>query len=276
MVAGLIGLQLTAVAQSEASSGPGDTPSVSESAKAETMTPARPVVAACLATPGQPGVMVAPQVAGAASGATAADAASAEASTGVGRGAGGTCLAANSVPLSGGAAAAESSTSNVEKVAAASAAPTMTPVSAAEHAKPEAAPSRPVESAEVASKVAANSAEKPHKSARPPVGIVKAWWPQPTPNRLNLRFAGEASFGQAVVLLFDAPFSDTANADANIAVQDARGKPVMGHWLVATGNPHMLVFKAESGKYQVKIGAGLKTQAGLVVGASSSGPVYLR
>lgn len=108
-----------------------------------------------------------------------------------------------------------------------------------------------------------------------PTEPLTAWWPQATPGALNLSFAGEASFGSAIVLLFDGAFDDAASANQHVKVLGSNGKPVQGRWVLA-GNPNMLLFKADPGVYTLKVEEGLSAQGDRKLAEPSSGQVYLR
>lgn len=108
-----------------------------------------------------------------------------------------------------------------------------------------------------------------------PLEPLKAWWPQATQGGLNLQFAGEASFGSAIALLFDSAFDDAGSANRHVKVVGSNGEPVQGRWVLA-GNPNMLLFKADPGVYTLKIEEGLSAQGNRKLGAPSSGQVYLR
>lgn len=104
----------------------------------------------------------------------------------------------------------------------------------------------------------------------------KVWWSAPASGRLNLRFAGEAAFGQAIALLFDAPFADPASADAHVQVLNRAGKAVSGKWQVVKSNPQMLALKAAPGTYTIRIGSDLVASNGLRFKQDAEGKVLVR
>lgn len=115
----------------------------------------------------------------------------------------------------------------------------------------------------------------PRSTLQSPTEKIEAWWPPATPGKLNLRFAGEASFGGAIALLFDGAFEDAASVNEHVKVLDSKGKQVRGRWVLSS-NPQMLLLKAGSGLYRIDIIEGLSSRGDLKLGAPSGGPVYLR
>ncbi|MGH8518843.1 MAG: hypothetical protein ACREUE_15435 [Panacagrimonas sp.] len=108
-----------------------------------------------------------------------------------------------------------------------------------------------------------------------PESAKKAWWPATVSGKLNLTYAGEASFTGAIALLFDGAFKSAGSANQNIQVIDGNGSPIHGNWLVST-NRQMLLFGAPPGLYTVSVGAGLVDQGGRSVSSPSEGPVFVR
>lgn len=127
----------------------------------------------------------------------------------------------------------------------------------------------------------AEAAPAPKPKAKPkapkvaPAEAKLAWWPAKTAGKLNLTYAGEASFTKAIVLLFDGAFDSAQSADDNIQVTTKSGQAVAGQWLVAKGNPQMLLFNVDPGLYQVSVGGGLTDKGGRGLGAASSGLVFV-
>lgn len=157
------------------------------------------------------------------------------------------------------------------------------PAPAVEPAPAKAAPAQDPEESKPAPKTSPKPAPKPapepkpeKKKARPtpPSEPLKAWWPQPKPDALNLLFAGDASFGRAIALFFDQEFEGPESANEHIKVMGPGGKSVDGSWLVSS-NPKMLLFKAVPGTYQVEILEGLTAKDDKKLGASSKGIVYI-
>ena len=149
---------------------------------------------------------------------------------------------------------------------------------------PAAAPAEPVVSdnssfSEPAAEAA--PAPKPKAKAKPkapkvaPPEAKLAWWPAKTDGKLNLTYAGEASFTKAIVLLFDGNFETPESANQNIKVTAKDGSAVAGQWLVAKGNPQMLLFNVAPGLYKVSVGSGLSDKGGRALGAASSGQVFV-
>ena len=128
---------------------------------------------------------------------------------------------------------------------------------------------------------AASVPVKPKKTAAPrrespSKETSQVWWPAPESGRLNLRFAGEAAFGQAIALLFDAPFADPASADAHVQVLNRAGKVISGKWQVVKSNPQMLALKAAPGTYTIRIGSDLVASNGLRFKQDAEGKVLVR
>lgn len=149
-------------------------------------------------------------------------------------------------------------------------------------AAPEPAPAmepEPAPVAEVAAEPAPAAAPKPRKPKAPKVAppeAKQAWWPaSKTSGKLNLTYAGEASFTKAIVLLFDGAFANADGANQHVKVTTKSGKPVQGKWLVAKGNPQMLLFNAEPGLYKVEVGEGLTDKGNRALAAASSGLVFI-
>ena len=105
----------------------------------------------------------------------------------------------------------------------------------------------------------------------------KAWWPDENPNKLSLVYAGQASFKQAIVLMFNGAFFNTDSITANLKVTDHSGKAVNGTWELGENNRRMLVFAVPAkGSYKVSVGSGLTDNKGRKLGARLSGPVQVR
>lgn len=159
-----------------------------------------------------------------------------------------------------------------------SAAATPSADSGAEPAAPEpAAAPEPVAAYEPQAEVA-EAAPKPAAKARKPKvpeTVKKAWWPAKQAGKLNLTYAGEASFTKAVALLFDGAFETPASANQNIVVKNKAGKKLEGTWFVSP-NKQMLLFNVGGpGVYTVEVGAGLTDKGNRSLGAASAGPVYV-
>lgn len=131
------------------------------------------------------------------------------------------------------------------------------------------------------SEPATEAAPAPKPKAKPkapkvaPPEAKLAWWPAKTAGKLNLTYAGEASFTKAIVLLFDGAFDTAQSANDNIKVTTKSGQAVAGQWLVAKGNPQMLLFNVDPGLYKVSVGSGLSDKGGRGLGAASSGMVFV-
>lgn len=115
---------------------------------------------------------------------------------------------------------------------------------------------------------------KTSKPKAPPPEVKTAWWPDKTAGKLNLTYAGDASFTKAIVLLFDGTFDSADSANQNVMVKTTKGETVPGQWLVAT-NRQMLLFNVDPGLYTVEIGGGLTDKGGRTLAAASSGPVFI-
>lgn len=120
---------------------------------------------------------------------------------------------------------------------------------------------------------------KPQPKAPPklhtaPLDLKAAWWPPAQSGKLNLVYAGGASFTKAIALLFDGEFANPDSANAHIKVRTPSGKAVNGRWQVAA-NPKMLLFSADPGFYTVVVGEGLQDKNERAISASSAGPVFI-
>lgn len=116
------------------------------------------------------------------------------------------------------------------------------------------------------------------KTSKPrvaPPEVKTAWWPANTAGKLNLTYAGDASFTKAIVLLFDGTFDSADSANQNVVVKSAKGESVPGQWLVATANRQMLLFNVDPGLYTVELGGGLTDKGGRALAAAATGPVYI-
>lgn len=115
----------------------------------------------------------------------------------------------------------------------------------------------------------------PHRQS-PSRETLQVWWPAPESGRLNLRFAGEAAFGQAIALLFDAPFTNPASADAHVQVLNRAGTVLKGRWQVVKSNPQMLALMAAPGTYTIRIGSDLVASNGLRFKQDAEGKILVR
>lgn len=126
-----------------------------------------------------------------------------------------------------------------------------------------------------ASKPKSPSAGKAASSSKKaPKEVKTAWWPAKADGKLNITYAGEASFTKAIVLLLDGTFDSPESANKNVVVKTKGGAPVKGQWLVAT-NKQMLLFNVAPGLYTVEVGAGLTDKGGRTLAAAASGPVFV-
>lgn len=116
---------------------------------------------------------------------------------------------------------------------------------------------------------------KPRAPKKAPAEAKVAWWPAKTPGKLNLAYAGEASFTKAIVLMFDGAFDNADSANQHIKVTPQKGGAVKGKWLLATGNKQMLLLDVAPGLYTVEIGEGLTDKGNRSLGAASSGAVFI-
>lgn len=119
----------------------------------------------------------------------------------------------------------------------------------------------------------------PPRRPSAPIAVPKeareAWWPATVSGKLNLRHASQASFAEAIVLLFDGAFETPESANQYIQVKDSKGAAVRGRWVVAT-NRQMLLFNAAPGIYSVEVGSGLVDKGGRSISGASSGLVAVR
>lgn len=234
-----------------------------DQAASTSATPTRATLGMCWATPDQPKAPdPAVEVSAAQDASKPAD----------GAAAGGACMVGSRLSPGGSSSAVATSAPAEAKPEAPASVPASAPtpeapaVAVAREDSPAASPPRASKPKSVARKV----------KVTPPPEAMQAWWPPATPGRLNVRFAGEASFGSAIALLFDAPFDQAASVNQHVKVLDSRKKPVPGQWVLAKGNPQMLLFKTQPGAYKLSIEEGLSAQGDLKLGAPSSGLVYVR
>lgn len=125
---------------------------------------------------------------------------------------------------------------------------------------------------------APKAAAKPKAPAAPKVAppeTKQAWWPAKAAGKLNLTYAGSASFTKAIVLMFDGTFENATAANEHIKVTNKAGKPVEGQWLVAKGNPQMLLYSVPPGVYSVAVGEGLTDKGNRAIAAAASGAVFV-
>lgn len=108
-----------------------------------------------------------------------------------------------------------------------------------------------------------------------PDAARRVWWPAKTAGKLNLTYAGQASFSAAIALLFDGDFETPESANQNIQVKDSKGRAVHGRWVVAS-NRQMLLFKAVPGLYSIEVGSGLADKGGRGISAPSAGLVFVQ
>lgn len=150
---------------------------------------------------------------------------------------------------------------------------------------PEAAPKVPEAAPKIADAPRRKAAPTPKPSSKPsskppmpksaPAEARTAWWPAKAPGKLNLVYAGEASFTKAIVLLFDGPFDNGDSANQHVKVTTGGGETVKGKWLVATGNPRMLLFNVGPGLYRLDVGSGMTDKDGRAISAASGGLVFV-
>lgn len=118
--------------------------------------------------------------------------------------------------------------------------------------------------------------KQPYHPLPPAAAALRAWWaPSGTPKADGFRlvYAGEASFTNAIVLLFSKPVQTSA-AD-HIRVIGDHGKTVTGTWSASDKNPRMLIFKTKPGPYTVVVPGAVKDTEGGTLGTGRSGPVYV-
>lgn len=111
---------------------------------------------------------------------------------------------------------------------------------------------------------------------QPPAEALKTWWPAAEAGKLNLRFAGEAAFGEAIALLFDAPFSDPSSLAQHVEVKNRAGKTVEAKWQIVTSNPQMVALRVPPGLYEVRVGESLAAANGLRFQRTAEGKIFVR
>lgn len=141
---------------------------------------------------------------------------------------------------------------------------------------PEPEPAMAAPAAEPAAAAPAKPKPKAQKVPKvQPAETKLVWWPAKTAGKLNLTYAGNASFTKAIVLIFDGAFDDGSKANEHIKVTTKAGAAVEGQWLVAKGNPQMLLYSVPPGIYKVSVGSGLTDKGNRPVAAESSGLVFV-
>ena len=122
---------------------------------------------------------------------------------------------------------------------------------------------------------AAKAAAAPTRTIGNGQDVISAWWKkQPSSDRLNLVYAGEASSEKAVVLMFDNAV-DGAAADSQIKLVNAKGDVQSGSW-TSGGNPRLIAFKGvPAGRYTVIVAPAMADTSGKTVGSELVGPVYV-
>lgn len=142
--------------------------------------------------------------------------------------------------------------------------------------KPETAPKiADAPSRKKAPPSAPKATSKPPMPKSAPAEARTAWWPAKVSGKLNLVYAGEASFTKAIVLLFDGAFDNGDSANQNVRVTTRGGEAVKGKWLVATGNRQMLLFNVGPGLYRLDVGSGMADKDGRAISAASGGLVFV-
>lgn len=194
-------------------------------------------------------------------------------------------LAASSEPSSGeqaapapGAVAAQghpggAAAPAVESEPAVEATPEPTPEPEAQ-AQPQPAPaavSRPVQRKRPAP---VRRVAKPNP--RPSDDELTAWWPAAEDGSLQLQFAGEASFTQAIALLFDGSFDDVSSINERVVVKTRDGRRVRGQWLLNLQNDKMALFNSGPGTFEVSVSEGIVDRDGRTMSSSASGLVYVK
>lgn len=116
---------------------------------------------------------------------------------------------------------------------------------------------------------------KPRAPKKTPEEAKVAWWPAKAPGKLNVNFAGEASFTKAIVMVFDGAFDNADSANQNIKVTPKKGGKVNGEWKVANGNKQMLLLNVDPGLYTVEIGAGLTDKGNRTIASAATGAVFV-
>lgn len=157
--------------------------------------------------------------------------------------------------------------------AAAEPAPEPVPVTASEPAP------APEMAAPVFEEAAPAPKPKPKPKSRAPKKTPEeakvAWWPAKTAGKLNINYAGEASFTKAIVIMFDGAFDNADSANQHIKVTPKQGGKVNGKWLVAEGNKQMLLLNVAPGLYTVEVGEGLTDKGNRGVAAAATGAVFV-
>ncbi|MDH4459051.1 MAG: hypothetical protein QE272_10130 [Nevskia sp.] len=122
---------------------------------------------------------------------------------------------------------------------------------------------------------AAKPAAAPTRTIGNGQDVISAWWKkQPSSDRLNLVYAGEASSEKAVVLMFDSAV-DSAAAGSQIKLVNAKGDVQSGSWSSGS-NPRLIAFKGvPTGRYTVIVAAAMADTSGKTVGSELVGPVYV-
>lgn len=111
---------------------------------------------------------------------------------------------------------------------------------------------------------------------RPSDAELVAWWPEPEAGKLNLRFAGEAAFTQAIVLLFDGSFDQADSINEHVVVKTREGRRVRGQWMVNVQNDRMALFNSGPGTFKVSVSNGIEAGDGRTLSTDSEGLVYVK
>ncbi|MGH8480925.1 MAG: hypothetical protein ACRES8_00510, partial [Nevskiaceae bacterium] len=144
----------------------------------------------------------------------------------------------------------------------------------AEPAPPASAPpAPPTETA----KAESPTTTKPARATQE-ADAIKPWWPDASKlpaNQLKLQYAGQVQGQSAIALLFSAPLKlDTVQQ--HVTVRSASGEAVAGDWTLGK-NPKLAVLGGlEPGRYTVILNPQIADQQGFMLGATLTGPVYVK
>lgn len=108
-----------------------------------------------------------------------------------------------------------------------------------------------------------------------PEETKQVWWPAQQSGKLNITYAGNVSFTKAIAIVTDGAHIDGAKANEHITVTTKAGKAVPGQWLVAKGNPQMLLYSVPPGVYKVTVGQGMSDRGNRSMPSEASGLVWV-
>lgn len=147
-------------------------------------------------------------------------------------------------------------------------------------AAPEATPPEPMapETTPAETPKADTAATTTPARTAPAADAIKPWWPDPSEmpaNQLKLQYAGQVKGEDAIALLFSAPLK-LETVQQHAIVRSAAGETVAGSWTLGK-NPKLAVLDGLApGRYTVVLQPQIADQKGYMLGATLTGPVYVK